>query len=59
MSKFQVGDYVCNKWNKHTSGYIVDMSEDRLPLVGVECGGEFIRWLPIQDLKMIDKEDLK
>jgi hypothetical protein len=35
------------------------MSEDRLPLVGVECGGEFIRWLPIQDLKMIDKEDLK
>lgn len=36
-------------------GLVVDVSEDNLPLIGVDCGVEFIRYIPYPDLRVCDK----
>lgn len=33
-------------------GVVVDVSEDKLPLIGVDCGVEFVRYIPYPDLRV-------
>ena len=32
-------------------GIVVEIDPGRLPLVGVDCGLEFVRWLPCVDIE--------
>lgn len=52
MKQIRIGDKVINRHNKNMSGIVVAIESNRLPLIGLDCGGEFLRWIPHQDIKI-------
>lgn len=55
----QVKHYNRSEFNGYNEsewqGTVVDVSEDKLPLIGVDCGVEFIRYIPYVDLRGVSK----
>lgn len=56
---FKLGAKVRNVWRKPPGkpynpdyvGVVVSLNPKRFPLIGVDCGVEFIRYMPGQDLE--------
>lgn len=49
VKHFNRRTYDCQDMAEYV-GVVVSIDEERLPLIGVDCGVEFTRWMPRMDL---------